>query len=84
MEISFDPIYDTLGTLECISDEDYKAIFEDYAKSLSPDNYEEMLDKIVKRKHDVTTNIRRYIDSLKNKKSAEEFRLWWIMKTKNY
>lgn len=75
LEISFDPIYDTLGTLECISDEDYKAMFRDYAMSLSPDNYEEMLDKIVKRKHDVTTNIRRYIDSLKNNKSAEEFRL---------
>ena len=75
LEISFDSVYDTLGTLECISDEDYKAIFEDYAKSLSPDNYDELLDKIVKRKHDVTTNIRRYIDSLKNNKSAEEFRL---------
>ena len=75
LEISFDPIYDTLGTLECISDEDYKAIFEDYAKSMDPDNYEEILNKIVKRKYDVTTNIRRYIDSLKNNKSAEEFRL---------
>lgn len=75
LDMDLSPITDVVENVKLISDEDYRELFVAYAKSLSPDNYEELLDKIVKRKHDVTTNIERYIEELTVKKGSEDFRI---------
>ena len=69
------PIKEVIENVKLITDDEYRELFRAYAEALNPDNPEELLDKIVKRKHDVTGNIERYVEKLSNIKGAGEFRI---------
>lgn len=75
IDLDFSPVREVLENVKLITDDEYRELFRAYAEALNPDNPEELLDKIVKRKHDVTTNIERYIEKLSNVKGAGEFRV---------
>lgn len=75
LDMDLGPIKEVLENVKIITDDEYRELFRVYAEALNPDNPEEVLDKIVKRKHDVTGNIERYIEKLSNIKGAGEFRI---------
>ena len=75
LDMDLSPIKEVIENVKLITDEEYRKLFRAYAEALNPDNPEELLDKIVKRKHDVTGNIERYVEKLSNIKGAGEFRI---------
>ena len=64
INLNLDIVFDTLDELKKISDEEYIEIFKDYAVSLGKDKAQELLEKILNRKHIASSKIEEFMSSL--------------------
>ena len=71
IDLDFSIIDQTLEKVEEITDVEYREIFRSYAESLSKEHSEELLDKIVARKHLCTEKIKEYILSIRRIQGKE-------------
>ena len=70
--LNLDIVADVLETAKLIDDDTYKNIFYEYAHSLSPEHYEEILEKIVNRREVAISKIDEYINSIKKENTVSE------------
>lgn len=66
IDLDFSYFDEAIRKAESITDQEYREIFRKYTSDLNPYKTEEILDKIVKRKHDATILMKEYIESIRN------------------
>ena len=66
IDLDFSYFDKAVKKIENITDQEYREIFKNYAKDLNPYRVDEILDKIIDRKHKSVILMKEYIESIKN------------------
>ena len=63
--------YDTIEKVKLLSDEDYKAMFRDYAYRLDKYKVDEILEAILNRRNDAVLKMEEYVEKLRGIRKTE-------------
>jgi hypothetical protein len=70
--LDFTSFDEAIKIVEEMTDEEYRDIFRGYAESIVPEFSEQLLDKIVERKHIATQKMKEYVESIRKDKEKVE------------